>query len=217
MSSKSTQRWAIGTIAIAAMVCGGVAVKKTVVRFGAQDARSPQVSFATKLDELGVGQDGRSGTSSLVVTLPDGSSGVKSFAGEIGSRDEAIFTATDGSGDSVYVSSLDERLGTLIVIRAMGPTEVSHSQVSMFLEDRLIGDAYAFGRQDGGTNAFALKWSARGMDSARAIDVDTHLELHGGTVAQALTELRTEQLGVVSPGLDRRGSARPKRPLFVRR
>lgn len=212
MSSKSTQRWAIGTIAIAAMVCGGVAVKKTVVRFGAQDARSPQVSFATKLDELGVGQDGRSGTSSLVVTLPDGSSGVKSFVGEIGSRDEATFVATDGSGDSVYVSSLDERLGTLIVIRAMGPTEVS-----MFLEDRLIGDAYAFGRQDGGSDAFALKWSARGMDSARAIDVDTHLELHGGTVAQALTELRTEQLGVAAPGLDRRGSVRPKRPLFVRR
>lgn len=212
MSSKSTQRWAIGTIAIAAMVCGGVAVKKTVVRFGAQDARSPQVSFATKLDELGVGQDGRSGTSSLVITLPDGSSGVKNFVGEIGSRDEATFVATDGSGDSVYVSSLDERLGTLIVIRAMGPTEVS-----MFLEDRLIGDAYAFGRQDGGSDAFALKWSARGMDSARAIDVDTHLELHGGTVAQALTELRTEQLGVAAPGLDRRGSVRPKRPLFVRR
>jgi hypothetical protein len=80
------------------------------------------------------------------------------------------------------VTSLDDRLETLIAVRARGDEEA--------------GTAYAFRRQEGDgalagqDGTYRLKWSARGltkgMDSALAIDVDTYIELHGGSVSQAV-------------------------------
>ena len=190
MPLHRTTRTAARMAACAALIGGVVAligpVRTTGVWFHAQDAHLPRALIRSALFGFD-GQDGLGDKVPIEITVADRRSGTKRFVGAIGSRDEADFLSQDGSGEVMRVTTLDDRLGALVATRVQGAGPPASGEA-------VFGPTYSFRRSDGAGGAasgeFRLKWSADGMDSSTAIDVDTYIELHGGTVSQALAELR---------------------------